>query len=161
MALATVEAIRDRVYSLIEGLTPTLLSSDKFRRFRNEDGADFEEWAEKNPTATLRRFQVRQVGTDIPALVSDTTTERVTLELSLRVAYPQSHRYGDANAMDRDDVMNQDWKSINYKIGLYGRGNFSGAYDCTPIGATMEMGRGNKVDYLVIAARFEYIRQIA
>lgn len=161
MALATVEAIRDQVYSLLEGVAPTSLSDVKFRRFRNEDGANFEEWAEKNGAAAFRRFQTRQVQTDEPPLVSNTTTERVVLTLVTRVAYPQTHRYGSANAMDRDDVMNQDWKSINYKIGLYGRANFSSSNDCTPIGATMEMERSGRIDYLVITARFEYERQIA
>jgi len=161
MALATVEAIRDRIYTLVESLTPTSLSADKFRRFRNEDGADFEDWAETNPSAALRRFQVRQFGTDENPLVSDTTNERIKLRLACRLAYPQTHRYGAANAMDRDDVMNQDWKKINAAIGLYGRGNFSSTHDCTPLGATMELQIGTAIDFMVIEATFEYLRQIA
>src|SRR5690606_24711727 len=48
MALATAEAIRDRIYNLIEGLTPTT-DATKFRRYRNEWGADFIAAAEANP----------------------------------------------------------------------------------------------------------------
>ncbi len=161
MALATVEAIRDQCCTLVEAITPTSLSSDKFRRWRNEGNADFVDAMEKNPTAAFRRFQIRQRGTDELPLVSDTTTERIELTLEWRGAYPQSARYGNANAMDRDDVINQDWKSINYKIGLYGRGNFSSTNDCTPLGATMEMDHGAGVDYLVLTVRFEYERSVA
>jgi hypothetical protein len=161
VSTATAEAIRDQCYSLVEAITPTSLVPDKFRRYRNEGDADFQAWAESVPTAALRRFQIRQRGADEPPTVSNTTTERVTLMLEIRIAYPQTHRYGAANGMDRDDVMNDDWKLINRKIGLYGRGNFSSGNDCTPMGATMEMDRSGGVDYLVVSARFEYERVIA
>ena len=98
MSLATAEAIRDRVYTLIEALTPTSLSSDKFRRYRNEADADFTEWSEANAAAALRRFQVRETGDDEPPLTSAVTEERVRLRLQVQIAYPQTHRYGSANA---------------------------------------------------------------
>jgi hypothetical protein len=161
MALATAEAIRDQILTLVEGITPTSLSGDRFRRYRDEGGADFEEWATKQPAAAFRRVQVRQVGADELPLVSDTLNERVRLRETVRIAYPQNARTGSQNAMDRDDVINQDWLKINYKIGLYGRGNFSSTNDCTPLGAIMEMERGAGVDYLVITADFEYLRLIA
>lgn len=158
MAIATAEAIRDRLYTLVEGITPTSLSADKFRRYRNEDAAGFDEWAEKNPGAAFRRVQIREVGDDEPPLVSNMDTERVRVTFEIRIPYPQTHRYGPANAMDRDDVANQDWRAINYKIGIYGRSNFSGSYDCTPLGAVKSRDAGGKIDYLVITADFEYER---
>jgi hypothetical protein len=158
MALATQEAIRDRNYTLIEALTPASLSADKFRRYRNEGDANFTDWAEKNIPACFRRFQVRQILTDELPTTSSMTEERVTLTLQITIAYPQNHRYGAANGMDRDDVMNADWLKVNAAIGIYGAGNFSGSNDCTPLGATMEMERGGKVDYMVVTARFEYVR---
>lgn len=158
MSLATAEAIRDRIYTLLESLTPTSLSADKFRRHRNELGADFDAWAEKNAAGALRRFQVREVGDDELPLVTNTTTERVRLRVSIRIAYPQTHRYGSANAMDRDDVINQDWLKINYTIGIYGRGNFSSTNDCTPLGCVKSRETGTTVDYLVVTADFEYER---
>lgn len=161
MALATAEAIRDRVYALIEALTPTSLAADKFRRYRNEDGADFDAWAEKNPAAALRRFQVREVGDDEMPLVSFVTQERVRVRYAIRVAYPQTHRYGAANGMDRDDVLNQDWLKLNYAIGIYGRAGFSSTNDCTPLGAVKTRESGGKIDYLVVAADFEYVRATA
>lgn len=158
MSLATAEAIRDRIYTLIEALTPTSLAADKFRRYRNEDGANFDDWAEKSPAAAFRRFQIREVGDDELPETSSTTEERVRLRLAVRIAYPQTHRYGSANAMDRDDVMNQDWLKINFAIGLYGRANFSSTHDCTPLGAVKTREQGGKVDYLAIVADFEYVR---
>lgn len=160
MALATAEAIRNQIATLLEALTPSNLSSTKFRQFRNEGDADFDSVMEKNPPAALRRFQVREVGDDEPPLVSNLATERVRLRVEIRIAYPQTHRYGPANGMDRDDVMNQDWRDINYKIGLYGRGNFSSTHDCTPLGAVKTREEGGKIDYLVIAADYEYLRSL-
>lgn len=158
MATATQEAIRDRVYTLIEALSPSLLGSTKFRRYRNEGDADFDAFAEQNPSAALRRFQVREVGDDELPTVSNVTTERVRLKLEIRIAYPQTQRYGSAAGMDRDDVMNADWLKINYAVGLYGRGNFSSTNDCTPLGATKTREQGSNVDYLVVAAEYEYLR---
>lgn len=166
MALATAESIRDRIYALIEAITPTSLTSDKFRRYRNEDGADFQAWAEGHATAALRRFQVREVGDDEPPLVTHLTRETVRVRYAITLAYPQTHRYGAANAMDRDDVMNQDWKQIKYAItgtGGVARANFTsavdGEYDCTPLASsTKTREQGGKVDYLVISVEFEYIR---
>jgi hypothetical protein len=158
VALATQEAIRDRVYALIEAITPTSLASDKFRRYRNEGGADFEAWAEANPAAALRRFQVREVGDDESPDVSNSDLEAVEIRYEIRIAYPQTHRYGAANAMDRDDVINQDWLKINAAIGIYGRNNFSSSHDCTPLGAVKTREQGAKVDYLVVRARYRYHR---
>lgn len=161
MALATAESIRDRIYALLEALTPTSLTTDKFRRYRNEDGADFEAWAEGKPTAALRRFQVRQVGDDGEPDVSNTTEEIVEIDLEITIAYPQTHRYGPANGMDRDDVRKQDWKQIKHAIGIDGRANFSSSHDCTPLGAVETLERGGKIDYSVIRARFRYQRSTA
>lgn len=158
MALATAEAIRDRIYTLVEAITPTSLTATKFLRHRNEGSADFDEWAEKNPAAALRRFQVREVGDDEPPLVSSVTQERVRVRYAIRVAYPQTGRYGSANGMDRDDVINQDWLKLNYAIGIYGRAGFSSTNDCTPLGAVKTRESGGKIDYLVVTADFEYVR---
>ena len=161
MALATAESIRDRIKSLLEALTPASLASTKFRQFRNEDGADFDEWAEKNPAAALRRFQVREVGDDELPETSSGIEERVRVRYELRMAYPQTHKYGPANGMDRDDVMNQDWKAINYAVGIYGGANFTSTYDAIPLGATKSREQGGKIDYLVVMLDLEYLRSVA
>jgi hypothetical protein len=157
MALATAEAIRDRVYTLIEALAPAT-DATGFRRYRNEGGADFVEWAEQNPAAALRRFQIREVETDELPHTSSVLEERVRLQFELRVAYPQTHRYGAANAMDRDDVINQDWLKVNYAVGIYGAGNFTGSYDCIPLGAVKSRETGDGVDFLVVELSVEFLR---
>ena len=158
MATATAAAIRDRVHTLVEALAPAAHNGIKFLRLRNEASGNIDEWAEKNPAACLRRFQARQVNTDDPPLVSDTTTERIILTLEMRVCYPQSGKFGSDNALDRDDAINQDWLKINKSVGMYGRANFSATHDCTPLPATMDMERGQGVDIMVVRLQFEFLR---
>ncbi len=164
MVLATAAAIRDQLHTLLEALTPTT-DAVEFRRYRNEGDGDFRAWVERNPAAAFRRFQVREVSADEEVFSSSTTQEHVRIRYEILVAYPQSHRYGAANAMDRDDVMNQDWKLINKAIGLYGRANLTtatvGSYDAIPLGATRAFERGAVVDLLVVSAEYEYLRSIA
>jgi hypothetical protein len=157
VALATADAIIEQVYTLIESQTPTT-DATEFRRYRNEGSADFVEWAEQNPAAAFRRVQVREVDEDGEPLVTDTTEERVRMFLEIRIAYPQTHRYGPDNAMDRDAVAKQDWKQIKQAIGINGRANFSGSYDCTPLGAVRVREEGDGVDFSLITAEFEYQR---
>ncbi len=165
MALATAESIRDRIRSLLESISPASLTT-KLISARNEEAANFEEWCEKNPAAAFRRFQVREIGEDEPPLVSHFTVETVRVRYRIAVAYPQTHRYGPQNAMDRDDVMNQDWTKIKNAItgtGASARGNFAsvtdGQYDCTPLAqSTKTREAGGKIDYLVILVDFEYTR---
>lgn len=158
MSLATASAIRDRIYTLLESLAPTSLAGDKFRRYRNELDANFDEWAEKNPAAALRRFQVREVGADELPQTSSGLEERVRTRFQLRMAYPQTNRYGKECGMDRDDVMNDDWKQINLNVGIYGGATFTGTANCIPLGATKTREQGGKVDYLVIDIDVEYLR---
>lgn len=161
MALATVEAIRDRILTVLESLTPTSLSSDKFRRYRNEGAGDFTDWAEKSLSAAFRRIQIRNLGDDTTPETTSGIEERVRVTFEFRVAYPQNHRYGGANALDRDDVIEQDWRSINYAVCLYGRANFSSTHDCTPLPAEKSIDRASGVDFLVVRATYEYLRLIA
>jgi hypothetical protein len=166
MALSLASAIRDRGHSVVEALTPALLAGDKFRRYRNEGKGDLEEWSEANASGCLRRFQIREVSDVDPPGTSNLTEERVILTLEFRMAYPQTHRYGSDNALDRDDVMNSDWKQIKYELcgtGGDARSNFTTAtassYDCTPLQSLKQVNeRGGKVDFLVVTLRYEYLR---
>lgn len=158
MALSTIAAIRDRCHVLIEALTPALLTADKFRRYRNEGDGDFAAWAEANPEACFRRFQIRQTGLEELPHTSSVLEERVRLQLTARVAYPQSHRYGPDNALDRDDVLNQDWLRLNGALGIYGAANFTGTHDCIPLGATMERDEGDGVDFMLVHLDLEFLR---
>lgn len=159
---STQAAIVDRIEALIEALDRTSLIGNRLRASRNEDGADFQEWAEQSDTAALRRFQAIDIGDEDPPEVSNTTTDLRHFTVTILVAYPHTARYGSSQALDRRRVMNEDWGRINGTagIGIYGRANFSGDYDCTPLGADREVIRGASCDFLEIRARFSYYRNV-
>ncbi len=162
----TPSAIRDRIYTVIEALTPGSLAGDKFHRYRNEGGANFEKWAEAHPTAARRRFQVRKHGTVPPADVSNCDVERRIVTFKVRVAYPQTSRDGDAGAMDRDDAIDHDQQAIEYAIGMCGRANFSSSVDATYPDACwlpeqdMEVIAGDGVDFLEMTLAYSYNRRL-
>lgn len=159
MALATGDAIRDRVIALIEGLTPASPpATPLLRRYRNEGGADFVDWAQKNPAAAMRRFQARDDGRDPLPDVSNLDLEDAQLLLIISIAYPQNQRAGSDGALDRDDCARGDWKKINYAIGWAGRANFSSGHDCTPLGCEMRIEQRTGIDLMVIEARFRFYR---
>ena len=150
----TAESIRDRIIELILALTPSVLSGDRFREYRNEREGNFITACESAPAGCLRRYQVRTTGDDEPPEVSDTTTAQLRTAFTILVAYPNTHRYGGGR--DRDDVIDEDWKAINYRCGIYGRANFSSTHDCTPLGCTKSFEPGEAVSYLVIEMRLLY-----
>lgn len=144
MPTATPETIRNRVAALIEALTPTSDSGTRFRQSRDEAAADFVAWAESAPTACLRRFQVRQSEIDQPqSSTVDVSQQRI--RLTIRVAYPNNHRYG--NGRDRDDVLDEDWRKINRVVGVCGWREIS---DFTPMGAAKAVESGDAVCFLVV-----------
>lgn len=128
MATTTPAAIRDRAITVIEALTPSTDSSVKFRKYRNEGGADFQEWAETNPASCRRRFQVRTEGGTVTPAVSDTLVEEHQVTLVVLVAYPQTGRDGADQALDRDDTLDLDAFQIDKALGMLGGANFTGAY---------------------------------
>jgi len=161
VALATVEAIRDRSIQLIEWVDPLCLTSTRFRRFRNEGTADFRAWAEKNREACFRRFQVRNIGLDEPPQITNVDFKEQKLVLEIVIAYPQTNRGGPDNAMDRDDVMESDWGEVDHNVGLCSRANYALTYDCTPLGATKEVEHGELCDFTVIRAEYLFKRVLS
>lgn len=156
MALATEESIRDRLLTIIELVDPVYIETTRFLRFRQEGAGDIFVWSEANPSACLRRVSVRSIGEDEPPAVSNTDYEERRAVFEVVLAYPQTHRYGAANALDRDDVITSDWREIDFQIGLCGRGNFGDTYDCTPLGCRKRIERRTGVDFLVIEATYIY-----
>lgn len=161
MAFATPEAIRDRIIALIEAIAPTSLTADKFRVSRDEASADFRAWSEQNKTACLRRVQVRNPGARTIPLVTNHDAARHELTLNVLIAYPNTHRYGVAAARDRDDVIDEDFRKLDYAIGIYGRANFSGTHDCCPLGLERnDDERGDGVTFLSLTWRGEYVLDV-
>jgi hypothetical protein len=156
----TPEAIRDRALTVIEGLTPASDSGVKFRRYRNEGGADFQDWAESHPSGAQRRVQVRTSGASHVPEVSNTDMEEHRLTMTVLVAYPHTHRWGSANGLDRDDVMDQDAFQIDEAIGMLGRANFSSPYPdaCWLEGGVTERVRGTSCDFIELQLVYLYQR---
>lgn len=158
--VATQATIRDRIHDLLEALILPWDTKTHLRRYRNEGDGNFQNWAEANPAGALRRFQVRADGTEDPPEVSNTDYDMRHVTFVVRVAYPQTGRYGADGALDRDDVMDQDFGEIEKMIGIYGRGWFFGTFDATPLGLTKSTEIGASVDFLVLTARFSYYREV-
>ncbi len=154
----TAGAIRDRAHDVIEALTPKLLSAPKFVRYRNEGPADFSTWAANNVEGALRRFQVRDEGVDEPPTISNTDIERHQVNLIVIVAYPQDARAGRKNGLSRDDLIDTDFRQINFAIGMCGRVNFTGStYDAMWIGGgRKDIHRGRVCDLLMIHQSYIY-----
>lgn len=165
MATTTAAAIRDRAIAVIKTLTALTVPNDTFVAYRNELGADFRSWANANAQASVRRFQVRTSGADREIEVTDEQLETHYLELEIIVAYPQTHRWGADNALDRDDAMEQDLHLILDAIGVRGSENFTPPHaDATwreHLNVDDEHERGAVCDFLVIKQLMSYTRLVA
>jgi hypothetical protein len=158
----TVESIRDRIIDVIAALTPTALSGDLFRPYRNEGAAEFMLAMESAPTGALRRVQVIDDGSDEPPEMSSGVEEERLVTFQVLVAYPQTGRYGAEQGLDRHDVMKQDQRQIEQAIGLHGRANFVNPYPDAGWrpGGGVERVSGAGVDFLVITQRMAFMSQL-
>jgi hypothetical protein len=131
-----------------------------FVEYRNEGGADFVAWAEANPTAALRRYQVRDTGKPraLGPVNGDQREEVATYQIT--VAYPQDGRFGDDGALDRDDAMRADQLAFERQFGPLGAANFSPPFpDATWRSMTVARKSGNGVDFLVMTMELSYVRR--
>lgn len=152
-------AIRDRIVTVIEGLTPTVLAGEIFRAYRNEGDGDFEAWAEEFPNAARRRFQVRVVGDDQPAEVTNLDVELRSATIVLTVAYPQTGRDGKDQALERDDTVAADAQQIEDAIGPRGKANFSAPYAAATIFyPDWQRDSGSSCDFLVMTFAVTFYR---
>ncbi len=162
--VTTAESIRDRMIAVIKGLTPDTVVGDRYMPYRNEGGADFKAWAAANPSGCRRRFQVRDVGEDVPPAVSNTDYETRSVTFRILVAYPQTHRDGPGNALDRDDTIDADRHRIEFAIGMCGRRNFNvtdGYPDaCWYEGSTKIDRDHDGVDFIEIVQSMYYLRTV-
>ncbi len=160
MPTSTPEAIRDRMIAVIEALTPTSDVRVPYRRYRNEGGANFQGWAEKNPTAARRRFQVRTAGRTTTPAVSNTDIEQHEVEVTITLAYPQTGRDGPDQALDRDDTADVDQFQIDRACGMLGKANFFSPYpDATWIeGVPGERIEGETCDFIELRYVMIYFR---
>lgn len=160
MATSTPELLRNRIATLITALAPTSDPGVRFLQSRDESAANFPAWCEANPAACLRRFQVRSGGARGQPDVSNVDVARHEASFVIRIAYPNTHRYGGGR--DRDDVMDEDFRKIDVSIGLFGRANFSSTNDCTPLGLErLDDERDEKVSFLSFVWRALYVLSVS
>ncbi len=164
MSTTTIAAIRDRITTVLRGLTPTVFSSDRFTPYDNEERADFEPWANENPDASARMFQVRDTGeAESPSWSSSIDEERFA-RIRITIAYPTSNRWGGQEGLDRDDAIESDRYQIEKAVGLYGKPNFSTPYPNAtwrpdPAPKTMTI-RATACDFLIIEQTMSYFRTV-
>ncbi len=158
----TSELVRDRIYTVIEALTPEADARVKFRRYRNEGGANFKAWASDNAAACRRRFQVRDTGEYGQPEVSNTTVDEEIVTFAILVAYPQTSRDGKGAAMDRDDTYDLDKHQIIKAISGAGRANFAWPYpEACPLNPfSPDRDEGNGVDFLEIQITMVFYRTV-
>lgn len=77
---------------------------------------------------------------------------QLVARMQIRIAYPHDKRAGAQGARDRDDIIDADWRKIDYNCGIYGAGNFpvGSTHNCTPIRCEKTIERGESCDFLVI-----------
>lgn len=123
-ATTTLEAIRDGMITILEGLAPSIHSSVKFEKELGEIG--FEMWAENNPASAFRRFSLLRTGAGDWPSITNTDVEERTERVVLVIAYPRTFaKYGDQNVRDCDDVIDADLRLIDGQSGI-GRNNSAG-----------------------------------
>lgn len=157
----TPESIRDRIIAVIRDLTPDNVSGDRFVPYRNERAARFRADCEANPAGCRRRFQVRRKGGIPSAAVSNSDVEEREVTYLVTIAYPQTHRDGPDNALDRDDAIDSDMDAIEYAIGMTGRANFAAPHypdACWREQEEIATIEGEAVDFLELELTYSYQR---
>ena len=117
----TAAAIRDKMITTVEALTPTVSSGERFRLVVDDDG-EFRNWADMNPVAALRRFAIYELGTIRPPEVSSTVEQWTDEDFECVLAYPRKSlsRYGAKAFRSLMDTIKSDQKQIEDAIGTNG-----------------------------------------
>jgi hypothetical protein len=156
----TARAIRDLMTSAITALTPTSLSSDRYKLYR-EDQVTFATWAGQNPQACFRWFSVLDTGVRAPPSVMTGNNQRDLVRFQLQVGYPITNRYGQDAGRSLDDVMEEDQRQLEHAVGPFGSVTFG--IDTTPLVLPDQTPSWDRVDVdglvmLVGSLAFEFWR---
>lgn len=164
MPTTTMTALRDYMIALVKAIQPAKLAETDdvdFVPYRNEGAGDFIDWAEDNPQAAFRRFQIRDTGeSSVVPDVNNTDIVGKWVDFEVIVSYPQTLRAGDDAALARDALMTDDERLIDNVIGLQGYPNFVGGSvpnaSLTEQRARRVVGKG--VDFLVVTLTYHFYR---
>lgn len=160
----TPGAIRDRMLTVIEALTPTSATNVPFLRHVSETNGNYIEWAETNPAAAFRRVDVRYSGAEEAPETSSGVEEEHQRTFTVTIAYPLDTRYGADLSLDRDDIIAEDQFKIEKAIGMLGKANFTGPTypDATWLrdGSGADRQAGEACDFLILTLRYAYILDV-
>lgn len=120
----TVEAVRDRLITVVRAIVPTVNDHDLFTDFPEREDGVLETWAEASPQKCTRVFQVRDTGDDRPPPISNHDVEEREVAFVVTIAYAQTSRLG-RGARERVDAIAADKKLLERAIGAAGRANFA------------------------------------
>ena len=158
----TFGAIRDKLVTTIQDLTPARLAHELFRyapRVGVEylSGTDLRGWAEDNDGSCFRLFDIT-VGTTAPAGMSDEDIQREEAVLEVVLCYPvHLAKYGSDNSGEMADFMEQDIRQIRASIGVHGAANWvSGATPKLPEDVSYEDGEGVRFAVLRLGCEYYY-----
>ena len=150
----TFETLRDEQAALIAALTPVSLEDVPF--VQHIDERPLRDWAQEYPQACFRRFAIADVFDYMPPAISTYGTERVEGSHEVVIAYPVDYRYGAQNRRDRWDVMREDEKYVDERIGLNHAYNAYSEGHCVRTSAVRE--EGPAVAFLVMTYVFRFDR---
>ena len=153
MATTTFAAVRAEQVALIEALTPTSLSGDKFSLDQGEQ--DFREWVDESKRASFRRFAIVDLHEYDPVDISDLSTEFLHGRQEIVIAYPDDYRYGPDGNRSRGDVMREDLHQIQTSVGPRGYLNLTNSTITEPEDEIEEL---DGVMLLVIKQRVHFYR---
>jgi hypothetical protein len=161
MATSSSKAIRDRIITVVNGITPTLHAELPFVAYRDESGADFRRWARAHPQLCTRRVQARVLSDEQGDIMNEDVEEHLAT-FEVIVAY--AHRWRAGASFDRDNVMEEDRHAIEDAIGVLGAANFTPATaDATwreHVNASDPRESDEGVDFLVIRQLMSYLRAV-
>lgn len=153
----TAETIRTKQKGLIQSLNGSQLRAVKFREHTHR--SDFREWAEDNPGACMRRFQINDLMTYESPLVSDMVEEQQVTSFEVVVAYPADGRFGRDELMGVSDAIRSDMKKIDTAIGHLGTANYVAGQNASIL-QDSEVERGDQVWFLSMEFEIMFYRSI-
>lgn len=153
----SAQLIREDRRNIVESLNPAQLNKVKFREY-NRDG-DFREWAEANPAACFRRFQIRDLATYEIPLISDMVAEEVQTQFEVIVAYPADGRFGSDIVNGLEDAIRSDQVRIESRIGAMSNANYPSGLNLFQL-ASVEIEREGAVYFLSCTFDVDFYRAV-
>jgi len=146
--------MRETAMTAIEGISPVTRTDRAFLRDKAE--FVFLEWAESEPQAAFRRFAFVNNFDREPPDISNKDVERERGTISIMVGYPLDFRYGGDAFRDMENVIDEDFESIDNVVGHRATTFVDGCF----LYDSQVVERGEFVATLTITYRYNYLRSV-